>query len=131
MTEPSELTAEVMAAEVMATERRWVQAHRDLDIAEIESILDDGYKRIQGDDTVIGKRDVIASYRSGHRRWDVAEGSDYTVQLVDDFAVIVGLWRGVGENLGEAFDYRARFLSIYVRRSSGWKLFRDEMLASS
>ncbi len=112
--------------QVMRTERRWVQAHRDLDAEEIASILDESYKRIQGDG-VVGKQEVVASYRSGQRRWDVAEGSDYSVQVFAGFAVVVGTWRGVGVNHGERFDYRARFLSVYVKRQEGWKLYRDEV----
>lgn len=119
-----------LIAEVMETEQRWVQAHRDLNVADIEDILDKEYKRIQADDTVIAKTGVVASYRSGKRRWSVAEGSDYAVRVVDDVALVTGTWRGAGINHGEVFDYRARFLTVYIRREDGWKLFRDEILES-
>lgn len=117
-----------LIAEIMATEQRWVQAHRDLNVADIEDILDEEYKRIQADDTVIGKSGVVASYRSGERHWTIAEGSDYAVRVIDDVALVTGTWRGVGINHGEVFDYRARFLTVYLRREEGWKLFRDEVL---
>ena len=112
--------------ELMETERRWVQAHRDLDLAVIGEILDEEYARIEKDGSTSRKSDVVASYSSGQRHWDVAEGSDYTVQVFDDTAVVVGIWRGVGVNHNQAFDYRARFVAIYIRRADGWKLFRDE-----
>ncbi len=110
----------------MTTERRWVQAHRDLNTADIEFLLDEDYKRVEGS-KVVSKGNVVASYKSGHRRWEVAEGSDYSVQVFDGFAVVVGVWRGVGVNHDERFDYRARFLSLYVKRQEGWKLYRDEV----
>lgn len=112
--------------QIMMIERRWVQAHRDLKPAEIEFILDEDYGRIEGN-KVVGKGEVVASYKSGQRHWDVAEGSDYSVQIFDNFAVVVGVWRGVGVNHGERFDYRARFVSVYVKRQAGWKLYRDEV----
>jgi ketosteroid isomerase-like protein len=116
-----------LVADVMATEQRWVQAHRELNVADIEDILDDEYKRIKNG-RVIGKEEVVDSYRSGKRRWAVADASNYTVRVADDVALVVGEWRGVGLNHGEVFDYRARFLALYIRRDSGWKLFRDEYL---
>ena len=116
-----------LVADVMATEQRWVRAHRDLNVADIEDILDDEYKHIKNGQ-VIGKNEVVASYRSGKRRWAVADASDYAVQVIDDVALVVGIWRGVGLNYGEVFDYRARFLALYIHREGGWKLFRDEYL---
>ena len=62
-------------AEVMETEHRWVQAHRDLDVAVIAEILDDDYVRIEKDGSTSRKRDVVASYNSGKRHWDVAKGA--------------------------------------------------------
>jgi ketosteroid isomerase-like protein len=113
---------------VIETERRWVEAHRDLNVADIEEILDEAYKRIQANDTEIGKTGVVASYRSGKRHWSVAEGSDYAVRVIDDVALVTGTWRGASINHGEVFDYRARFLAVYIKRADGWKLFRDEVL---
>jgi ketosteroid isomerase-like protein len=115
-----------LISEVLETERRWVQAHRDLDVAAIAKILDETYARIEKDGSISRKSDVVASYSSGERHWDVAEGSDYAVQVFEDTAVVVGIWRGVGVNHGQAFDYRARFIAVYVRRPDGWKLYRDE-----
>ena len=113
--------------EVMETEHRWVRAHRGLDVAVIAEILDEGYARIEKDGSISRKSDVVGSYSSGERHWDVAEGSDYTVQVFDNMAVVVGIWRGIGVNHGQAFDYRARFIAIYVRRAEGWKLYREEV----
>lgn len=115
--------------ELMKTEKRWVEAHQTLNTLDIEDILDDGYKRIEGT-AILGKAETLASYQSGQRHWDVAEGSDYTVNIHNEFATVVGLWRGVGVNHGEHFDYSARFLSVYIKRSNGWKLYRDESFES-
>jgi len=111
--------------EIIETEKRWVEAHQTLNIEDIEDILDIDYKRIENNN-IVNKAEVLASYQSGQRYWDIAEGSDYTINLHDNFATVVGLWRGKGVNHGEHFDYSARFLAVYVKRSTGWKLYRDE-----
>lgn len=110
----------------METERRWVQAHRSMDAAEIEDILDESYKRIQSDGSVVSKAETVASYQSGKRHWETAEVSDYSVQVFKGFAVVVGTWYGVGVNDTESFDYRAHFLAVYIKRKQGWKLYREE-----
>lgn len=111
--------------QVIRTEQRWVHAHRDLNVADIEDILDEDFRRIE-EDRVVGKQEVVASYKSGQRQWELAEGTGYSVQVFGSFAVVVGTWRGRGVNHGERFDYHARFLAVYVKRSAGWKLYRDE-----
>jgi ketosteroid isomerase-like protein len=111
--------------EVIATERSWVKAHLDLDLDTIASILSDGYRQIQPDGSVIGKEQLLASYRSGERKWEVAESDDYEVRPYGETALLIGRWRGVGENAGERFDYRARFLAVYVLEVGSWKLAAD------
>jgi hypothetical protein len=116
--------------EVLETERRWVQAHRELNIADIEDILDEAYKRIEEDGSVTGKSDVVASYRSGERHWDVAEGSDYAVQVFENTAVVAGIRRGVGVNQGQAFDYRARSITVYVRCMDGLEVVSGRVVCA-
>ncbi len=85
--------------EVIAAERRWVQAHRDLD---------------------------LESYRSGKRRSDHAESDQYRVTVIGNSAILVGRWIGRGENDGEPFDYTARFMAFYVNRDGKWLLAADQ-----
>ena len=58
--------------EITQVERRWVQVHRDLDLATIDEILAEDYAQIRDDGVVVGKSETIQSYRSGKRRWDYA-----------------------------------------------------------
>jgi len=111
---------------VIETERRWVQAHRDLDIVSIESILADDYTQICSDGTVIGKPEALASYKSMKRRWKVADSDAYRIRIYGDTALLIGRWIGRGENDGEEFDYTARFMALYRRTPTGWKLVADQ-----
>jgi ketosteroid isomerase-like protein len=106
-------------------ERRWVVAHRDLDLDTIELILADDYRQIQGDGTVIGRDDLIQSYASGSRYWEIAESDEFEIRLSGNVALLIGRWRGRGENDGQAFDYTARFLAVYRLDGGQWKLVSD------
>lgn len=112
--------------EVLKVEQRWVEAHRELDVGTIRDILAEDYLQIRADGSVIGKPEAVRSYQSGRRRWDKAESTDHRVTIHGDVAILVGRWRGRGENHGERFDYSARFMAVYVRRDGLWKLVADQ-----
>ena len=112
--------------EVIAAERRWVQAHRDLDLEALEDMLDDDYVQIRADGSVIGKQEALESYRSGKRGWDHADSDQYHVIILGNSAILVGRWIGRGENEGEPFDYTARFMAIYSKRDETWRLVADQ-----
>lgn len=112
--------------EVIATERRWVEAHRQLDLAVIEEIMAEDYTQIRSDGSVIGKAQALASYASQTRHWDQADSDQYQVRIYGDLAILIGRWIGQGENDQEAFDYTARFLAVYKKTTAGWKLAADQ-----
>ncbi len=120
------MTKAEIVDEVVRVERRWVQAHRDLDLDAIEELLAEDYMQIRADGSVIGKAKALESYRSGKRHWDFANSDEYQITVHGDTAILVGRWRGRGENEGEPFDYSARFMSIYVRRAGTWRLVADQ-----
>ena len=114
-----------LIAEVLDVERAWVAAHRSLDLDVLSSILSEDYRQIQSDGTVIGRTELLDSYRSGDRRWDIAESDEHEVQVLGEVALLIGRWKGVGENNGEKFNYTARFLAVYQLKGSEWKLVSD------
>lgn len=111
--------------DVIAVERAWVKAHRELDLDTISDILSDQYRQIQADGEVIGKPELLESYRGGKRRWEIAESEDYEIRLFGKTALLTGRWRGKWKNQGEQFDYTARFLAVYALEDGRWKLISD------
>ena len=111
--------------EIIAIERAWVEGHRSLDLNTLENILSDQYRQVQADGKVIGKRELLASYRSGQRMWEIAESDQYEIRLLGDVALLIGRWRGKGVNQGQKFDYSARFLAVYQLEDDQWKLVSD------
>ena len=114
-----------MISEVITTELRWVRAHREMDLEVIAEILSDDYRQIRADGSVIPKDQLLDSYRSGERRWEIAESSEHDVKILGEVAILIGLWRGKGVNAGEEFDYAARFLSVFVLEDGNWKIHLD------
>jgi len=85
-------------SQIIAVERSWAAAHLNLDYALIEEILSDNYRQIQPDGNLLGKEDLLASYRSGLRSWEIAESDDLEIRLLGDTALLIGRWRGKGVN---------------------------------
>jgi len=97
----------------------------DLELDVIAEIASEDYRQRQVDDTTIGKTDLLASYGSRKRRWEVADSTDHQVQIDNDLAIIIGRWHGVGINTGERFNYRTRFISIYRLENESWRMIYD------
>ena len=111
-----------LISDLLETERKWAAAHLNMDLEMLEAILGDQYRQIQSDGTVIGKEELLASYRSGNRRWETAKSDQYEIRLIGDNALVIGRWRGAGENNGKRFDYTARFLAVYLFENGKWKI---------
>ena len=120
------MSKEGLIQEVIAAERRWVQAHRDLDLDVLAEMMDEEYVQIRPDGSVVGKQEALESYRSGNRRWDHADSDQYRVTILDGTAILVGRWIGRGENDGKSFDYTARFMAVYASRDGNWLLVADQ-----
>jgi hypothetical protein len=54
--------------EIIAVEQAWAKAHLNLDLDALKNILSDQYRQVQADGKVIGKGELLASYRSGLRK---------------------------------------------------------------
>lgn len=113
-------------AAVLAAERAWTDAHLHGDFAALARLMDDDYRRIESDGAVQDKSAVLAAYQPDRRHWDSAAGDEYDVRVYGDIAVVIGRWTARGVNNGEPFDYAARFLSIYIRRSGHWLMLAEQ-----
>jgi hypothetical protein len=105
---------------VIDSEERLAAAHLSLDLAEIEALLHDDYVIVQPGGALETRSDVLASYRSGARAWSKADVDQLDVRIYGECARVVGRWTAAGVNNGAAFDYQARFVSIWVRQHNTW-----------
>lgn len=106
---------------VLAAEQQLASAHASHDLRRIATLLHDDYRILQPNGTVETKAEVLASYADDDRYWDLAEVTDLTVVVHGTVAQVVGIWRATGSNDGIAFDYRARFLSVWLKEGDEWR----------
>ena len=118
--------SEEQIAEVMATEKAWVAAHQELNPAVLAAIMAEDYAQISDDGSVLGRQDLLPTYKIGDRHWEIAKADEYRVRIYGDTAVVIGRWRGKGVNQGQSFDYQARFMAIYVKQDGRWQLVADQ-----
>jgi len=106
---------------VLAAEQQLASAHATHDLRRIATLLHDDYRILQPNGTVETKAEVLASYADDDRQWDRAEVTDLMVTLRGAVAQVVGIWRATGSNDGVLFDYRARFLSVWLKEGDEWR----------
>jgi ketosteroid isomerase-like protein len=117
---------QAIVEEVLQAEREWVRAHQELDVAALDRLMAEDYTIIDSRGAVRGKVETLASYQSQTRNWESADSDEYDVRVYGDTAVIIGRWRARGSNAGEAFDYAARFMAVYVKRGGRWQIVADQ-----
>ena len=117
---------QALVQEVLAAEQAWLEAHTALDVEAIDHLMHSDYTIIRPDGAVVGKEEALASYQDDARHWDYAQSDQLNVRLYDDTAVVIGRWRAKGVNKGEAFDYSARYTSVWVRHEGRWQMVADQ-----
>ncbi|HET7273347.1 MAG TPA: nuclear transport factor 2 family protein [Rubrobacter sp.] len=112
--------------QVLLAERAWLLAHLQLDVPALDRLMDPGYLQIDSRGGVVGKEQVLASFRSGERHWTEAHSDEHFVRVYGNTAVVVGRWQARGTNAGRSFDYQARYVSVWVRHDAGWRMVSDQ-----
>ncbi len=82
-----------IAAAVFQAEERLARAHETMDLAIIAELLHPNYVMLQPNGQVENRQDILDSYRSGKRHWDMARVGDMTVRLAGETATVTGRWR--------------------------------------
>ena len=114
-------TAQEKIQAVIQAERDLAEAHLNLDLARFDQLLHPDYVIIQPGGKVEGKAETLASLQTGKRFWEIARSDEMEALLFGDTAVVVGRWRGKGQNGATTFDYSARFLSVWVLENGLWR----------
>lgn len=102
-------------------ERALAAAHIALDLDTLDRLLHPDYINLQPDGGSETKAQVLASFQTGARHWDMAEVDQLDIRVFGNCAVVVGRWRAAGRNGAVHFDYAARFLSIWVNDEGRWR----------
>ena len=106
---------------VAQAEGKLADAHLQLDLKTIDHLLHPDYVIVQPGGKVETKAEVLASYKTETRQWDMAQVDQLDIRLYGATVVVVGRWRALGQHGAERFDYAARFLSIWVKQEGRWQ----------
>ncbi len=124
-------TDQALVQQIINLDQEWAQAHLTLDLGSIANILSDDFQQIQADGSITDKRELLDSYASGNRVWEIAQSTNHQVQIWGELAIVFGNWKGKGVNNGNSFNYRARFISIYRLEIDDWKMVLDRSISES
>lgn len=106
---------------IAAGERDFAAAHLTLDLAVLEQLYHPDFVIAQPDGMVESKVEVLDSYRSGERHWDLAEVDQLDIRVAGHTGIAIGRWRAIGTNRGQSFNYAARFLSVWTQDGGTWR----------
>lgn len=112
--------------QVLQAGREWLLAHLNCDVAALDHLMADEYAQVNDEGKVLHKAEVIASFESGARHWNEARSDEFQVRVYGEAAVVVGRWQARGVNAGQAFDYAARYVSVWVWRDDRWQMVSDQ-----
>ncbi|MEM7345604.1 MAG: nuclear transport factor 2 family protein [Chloroflexota bacterium] len=106
---------------IAQAEEKLAAAHLQLDLKIIDELLHPDYVVVQPGGTLETKAEVLASYKTETREWNLAQVDQLDIRFQGDTAVVIGRWRAVGQHGAERFDYSARFLSVWVKQDGRWQ----------
>ena len=112
--------------EVLAAEEEWTQAHLKTDAEALDRLMHPDYTIIKPNGEVWDKKKALASYVPGKRDWTEAGSSGHLVRIYGNTAIVIGVWRARGVNNGEAFDYSARYTSLWVKCGGRLMMVSDQ-----
>ena len=113
-------------AQTLQAERDFLLAHLNCDIAALDRLMADEGAQINSVGRVVSKAKVIASFDSGERHWDEAHSNEFLVRVYGETAVVIGRWQARGVSTGQAFEYSARYLSVWIWRDGRWQMTVDQ-----
>ena len=109
------------AADVMATERAWIEALRTNDASALDAILADDYALTDDRGHRRTKADDLSRARAGTLHFDVYDARDLAVRVWGETAVVTGLGEVRGTSNGRAFASTFAFTDTFAKVDGGWR----------
>jgi len=105
---------------VAALDTEYQAAVKANDAAKMGRILADDFILVEGDGAVSTKEDLLKEARSKRIHYEHQDGSEQTVRVWGDTAVVTAKLWGKGIEAGKAFDWTLWYSDTYVRTAKGW-----------
>jgi len=106
---------------VAALDTQYQAAVKANDASTMDRILADDFILVEGDGTTLTKADLLKEAKSGRIIYEHQDGSEQTVRLWGDAAVVTAKLWGKGTDAGKPFEWVLWYSDTYVRGPNGWR----------
>ncbi len=113
--------ASAAATEIERLERALIQAIRTTDLAAYDRLVADDYVVVNASGQETTKAQVMASYRSGERRYTDLGIEDVRVHVFGDTALLSARTAGLRREEGRDVPNRVRYVRVFARRGGTWR----------
>ncbi len=113
--------AQDAAREVEKLERDLVAAIGRGDLATYDRIVADDYVAFEASGKTTPKAEILASYRSGARKYTNLEIFDVQGRVFGDTAVVTAKTKGLRREEGRDVPNRVRYIRVYAKRDGKWR----------
>jgi ketosteroid isomerase-like protein len=114
-------SATAQASGPASLERELVAAIGKGDLATYDRIVADDYVAFEASGRTTPKADIMASYRSGARRYTNLEIFDVEERIFGDTAVVSAKTKGMRKEGDRDVPNRVRYIRVYARREGRWR----------
>lgn len=113
--------ADPAASAVESLERELVSAIGRGDLATYDRIVADDYVAFEASGKTSAKAEILASYRSGARKYTGLEIYDVEARIFGDAAVVSAKTKGFRKEGDRDVPNRVRYVRVYARREGRWR----------
>jgi ketosteroid isomerase-like protein len=118
---PSPSPAQDTARSVEQIERDLVAAIGRGDLATYDRIVADDYVAFEASGKTSPKSEILASYRSGARKYTNLEIFDVEGRIFGDTAVVTAKTKGFRKEGDSDVPNRVRYIRVYAKRDGKWR----------
>jgi ketosteroid isomerase-like protein len=118
---PASAPAQEAAAEVERLERELVTAIGRGDLATYDRIVADDYVAFDASGKTSPKAEILASYRSGARKYTDLTIFDVEARVFGDTAVVSAKTKGLRREGDRDIPNRVRYIRVYAKRNGKWR----------
>jgi ketosteroid isomerase-like protein len=118
---PSPSPAQDTARSVEQIERDLVAAIGRGDLATYDRIVADDYVAFEASGKTSPKSEILASYRSGTRKYTNLEIFDVEGRIFGDTAVVTAKTKGFRKEGDSDVPNRVRYIRVYAKRDGKWR----------
>jgi ketosteroid isomerase-like protein len=118
---PARAESASAAREVEGLERELVAAIAKGDVATYDRIVAEDYVAFEASGKTSTKAEILASYRSGARKYTNLEIFDVEGRVFGDAAVVSAKTKGLRKEGDRDVPNRVRYIRVYSKRDGRWR----------